>query len=78
LAGPDTLGISWREKSPDLAEAINWAEVVITKGQANFYAMYTYKEHIPGHIATLFTSKCDIVTSLFHLRGKINIISLLK
>jgi uncharacterized protein with ATP-grasp and redox domains len=78
LAGPDTLGISWREMSPDLTEAIDWAEMVITKGQANFYAMYTYKDSIPGHIATLFTSKCDVVTSLFGLQGKINIISLLK
>lgn len=78
LAGPDTLGISWREKSRDLAEAIDWAELVITKGQANFYTMYTYREEIPGHIATLFTSKCDVITSLFGLQGKINIISLLK
>jgi uncharacterized protein with ATP-grasp and redox domains len=78
LAGPDTLGISWREMSPDLTEALNWAELVITKGQANFYAMYSYKDSIPGHIATLFTSKCDVVTSLFGLQGKINIISLLK
>ena len=78
LAGPDTLGISWREKSADLAEALSWAELVITKGQANFYAMYTYKDDIPGRIATLFTSKCDVVTSLFGFKGKINIISLLK
>ena len=78
LAGPDTLGISWREKSADLAEALSWAELVITKGQANFYAMYTYRDDIPGRIATLFTSKCDVVTSLFGLKGKINIISLLK
>jgi uncharacterized protein with ATP-grasp and redox domains len=78
LAGPDTLGISWREKSPELTATLNWADLVITKGQANFYAMYTYKTSIPGHIATLFTSKCDVVSSLFNLRGKVNLISLLK
>jgi uncharacterized protein with ATP-grasp and redox domains len=78
LAGPDTLGISWREMSQDLREALDWADLVITKGQANFYAMYSYKDHINGHIVTLFTSKCDVVTSFFDLQGKINIISLLK
>jgi uncharacterized protein with ATP-grasp and redox domains len=77
-AGPDTLGISWKEKSPELEDALDWAEVVVTKGQANFYAMYTYRDRIPGHIATLFRSKCDVVASLFGHRGKINIISLLK
>jgi hypothetical protein len=78
LAGPDTLGISWREKSPELEETLKWAELVVTKGQANFYAMYSHQAHISGHIATLFTSKCDVVSSLFHLRGKNNLISLLK
>ncbi len=78
LAGPDTLGISWKEKSPELDEALNWAELVITKGQANFYVMYSYKDRIPGRITTLFTSKCDVVSALFGLKSKVNIISLLK
>lgn len=78
LAGPDTLGISWKEKSSELDEALQWAELVITKGQANFYVMYSYRDSIPGRIATLFTSKCDVVSSLFGLKSKVNIISLLK
>jgi uncharacterized protein with ATP-grasp and redox domains len=77
-AGPDTLGISLEEASDELTAALQSAELIITKGQANFYAMYSAKDTLPGRIACLFTCKCDVVASLFGLQGKINIIKVLK
>jgi len=78
IAGPDTLGISWKEKSEDLTDAISEADIVITKGQANFYVFSEYKEEIPGNIFCLFTTKCDPVSSIFGFKGKINLAVQLK
>jgi len=78
IAGPDTLGISWQEKSRDLTDALNEADVVIAKGQANFYVFSEYKEEIPGDIFCLFTTKCDPVSSIFGFKGKVNLAVQLK
>jgi len=77
-AGPDTLGISLDEASDELQAALQRAELIITKGQANFYAMYAALRKLPGRIVCLFTCKCDVVANLFGLSGKINIIKVLK
>ncbi|HWU39004.1 MAG TPA: ARMT1-like domain-containing protein, partial [Candidatus Acidoferrum sp.] len=42
VAGPDTLGISWEEASPELQEAMRNARLIIAKGQANYYV---FSEH---------------------------------
>ncbi|MBU1937925.1 DUF89 family protein [bacterium] len=78
LAGPDTLGISLEEATPELTAALQNADLIITKGQANFYAMHAAKNSLPGRIVCLFTSKCDVVSMLFGLTGKVNIIKVLK
>lgn len=78
IAGPDTLGISWREKSKDLTDALNEASIVITKGQANFYVFSEYKKEISGNIFCLFTTKCDPVSSIFGFKGKVNLAVQLK
>ncbi|MEA3431084.1 MAG: ARMT1-like domain-containing protein [candidate division WOR-3 bacterium] len=78
IAGPDTLGISWKEKSKDLADAISETDIVITKGQANFYVFSEYKEEIPGNIFCLFTTKCEPVSGIFGSKGKINLAVQLK
>lgn len=78
IAGPDTLGISWKEKSRDLTDALNRADIIITKGQANFYVFSEYKEELPGNIFCLFTTKCAPVSSIFDFKGKINLAVQLK
>jgi uncharacterized protein with ATP-grasp and redox domains len=77
-AGPDTLGISLDEASKELRTALQRAELIITKGQANFYAMYAARDQLPGRIACLFTCKCDVVAGVFGLNGKVNIMKVLK
>jgi len=76
--GPDTLGISWEEKSEDLSHAFNQASLVIAKGQANFYVFSEYKDSIGGNIFCLFTTKCDTVAKLFGFKGKVNLAVQLK
>jgi len=64
-AGPDTLGISMDEASPRLREELARADLVITKGQANFYLAYGYRESLVPAVACLLTTKCDVISGKF-------------
>jgi len=77
LAGPDTLGISLYEMSSELKEAFQVADLIIAKGQANYYALTEYKTKVPGRIACLFRTKCEIVSSHMSETGKINVATLI-
>jgi uncharacterized protein with ATP-grasp and redox domains len=64
-AGPDTLGISMEEASPRLRDELARADLVLTKGQANFYLAYGYRESLAPAVACLLTTKCDVISSKF-------------
>ena len=72
LAGPDTLGISLSEMSNQLKQELQTADLIIAKGQANYYALSEYKSKVPGKIAFLFRTKCEIVSNELGEEGKIN------
>lgn len=73
LAGPDTLGISLDEMSDQLKRELQTADLVIAKGQANYYALTEYRSKVPGKIAFLFRTKCEIVSNDLGETGKINV-----
>ena len=77
LAGPDTLGISLNEMSDQLKRELQTADLVIAKGQANYYALTEYSSKVPGKIACLFRTKCEIVSNELGETGKINVAILL-
>jgi len=64
-AGPDTLGISWEEKSPELDHALFHSDLIISKGQANFYLFSDYQKVIKKPVMCLLTTKCPYVSSYF-------------
>lgn len=78
ITGPDTLGISFDGMSCELEGAIKKVDLILTKGQANFYVMEEHRSEIGAPIACLFSTKCDHVSSYFNLAGKVNIATLLK
>lgn len=78
VTGPDTLGISFHEMSCELEGAMKKSDLIVTKGQANFYVMEEHKSEIGPPIACLFSTKCNHVSSYFNLTGKINIATLLR
>ena len=77
LAGPDTLGISLNEMSDQLKRELQTADLVIAKGQANYYALTEYRSKVPGKIACLFRTKCELVSNDLGETGKINVAILL-
>jgi uncharacterized protein with ATP-grasp and redox domains len=64
-AGPDTLGISLEEATPRLREELAGADLVVTKGQANFYLAYGCREALGPAVACLLTTKCDAISERF-------------
>lgn len=74
-AGPDTLGISWEEMSNDLREELKSADMIISKGQANFYVLSEHLKELPK-IVFLLTTKCDYVSNFFGFNGKGSVIKL--
>lgn len=74
-AGPDTLGISWEEMSGELREELKKADIIISKGQANFYVLSEHLKELPK-VVFLLTTKCDYASEFFGFRGKGSVISL--
>ncbi len=74
LAGPDTLGISLNEITPELKKALKEADLIVSKGQANYYVLTEYIKETPARIAFLFSNKCEPVANTLGLTGKNNIV----
>jgi hypothetical protein len=69
-AGPDTLGISWEEASPELREAMEKASLIVAKGQANYYVFSEHRAKLPGEVFCLFTIKCQPVADVIGVQPK--------
>jgi uncharacterized protein with ATP-grasp and redox domains len=69
-AGPDTLGISWEEASPELREAMRSARLIIAKGQANYYVFSEHKAELSAEVFCLFTIKCQPVAEAIGAQPK--------
>ncbi len=70
LAGPDTLGISWEEASPDLRQALGEARLIIAKGQANYYVLSEHRAEIRAEVFCLFTIKCQPVADVLGVKPR--------
>jgi len=68
-AGPDTLGISWEEMGDELRQELRRSDLIISKGQANFYVLSEHLHELPP-VVFLLTTKCDYVSKLFGFSGK--------
>jgi uncharacterized protein with ATP-grasp and redox domains len=79
VAGPDTLGISFKEMSAELAAALSHADMIIAKGQANYYVLSEFgAQYAKATIACLFTAKCTHVWQRFGCTEKASIAAIIK
>ena len=72
LAGPDTLGISLEEMSPELAHELETADLILAKGQANYYVLSEYVKQHRRPVVSLFSSKCHAGPGVFGAELKVN------
>lgn len=64
-ASSDTLGISWEEMGPRMHELINKVELIISKGQANYYVFSLHRKEIKPPIFFLLKTKCAYISRTF-------------
>jgi len=77
-AGPDTLGISWEEMTPQMRKLMNDVHLIVSKGQANYYVLITHKASIKPSIFFLLKTKCSYISKHFGYNQKsINVAKLL-
>jgi len=80
LTGPDTLGLPpSHEMSASLRAAFETASLIISKGQANYYALSELHGDLPGRVFCLLRTKCHPVAATlgFPGRSRINVAVLL-
>jgi len=73
LAGPDTLGVSFKEMSQEFRSELSSTDLIIAKGQANYYVFSEHKDEVNCPIVCLFRTKCHIVSSVFGYKNNISI-----
>lgn len=79
LSGPDTLGVSFKEMTDECKNALKNADVVIAKGQANFYVLSEFGAQFPDAVLiSLFVTKCRHISGLFGQKEKVNIAAVIK
>ncbi len=77
-SGPDTLGVIMEEISQELLDALESSDLVISKGQANFYFFSRYPNVTKAPVACFFTTKCAPVSRCFKKSGKIAVAKIIK
>ena len=79
LSGPDTLGLPLDEMSEALRAELRRAEMVISKGQANYYACSELVRDYPAAFFCLLRTKCSVAArSLDLTHPRANVATLLK
>ncbi len=75
--GPDTLGMTFEEMSGEFRDEVARSDLVLGKGQANFYAFCQYRNEFPKNVATLLRTKCNVINRLFDGTENISIAALI-
>ena len=75
--GPDTLGMTFEEMSEEFRDEVERSDLVLGKGQANFYAFCQYRNKFPKNVATLLRTKCNVINRLFDWTENISIVALI-
>ena len=58
--GPDTLGLPLDEMSPEMLAALHSTDLIISKGQANFYACSELARGLRADVFCLLRTKCSV------------------
>lgn len=77
VACPDTLGVSFDEMTPEFKKQLETSDLIISKGQANFYVFSEYKDTLEAPVVCLLRTKCRVVSKLFGYDENINIATVL-
>lgn len=77
-SGSDTLGIIFEQSDPKVIDLIKTADIVIGKGQANFYTLYDKIDELKGNVVSIMYTKCDLVSKIFGSNKNGGVVHVLK
>ena len=69
LTGPDTLELPLDEMSPDLQTKLDQADLVVSKGQANYYACSELVRRVDAGFMCILCTKCAIAAESLGLKN---------
>ena len=78
LRRPRHIGNFVGRKIPELDQALKNADLIVSKGQANFYLFSDYKKELSCPVMCLLTTKCPYVSSYFKKTELISVAKMLK
>jgi uncharacterized protein with ATP-grasp and redox domains len=73
VSGPDTLGISFAEMTDEMRAAIAGADLIVAKGQANFYVMDDRPPQVRVPVFCLLRTKCPVVSRHLGFERLVNV-----
>lgn len=76
--GPGEVGLVWEEASAEVKGKLEVVDLIVSKGQANVYALHDREKEILKPMFCLFRTQCDPVAEQFGAKGRVTIMKVWK
>lgn len=76
--GAGEIGMVWEEAAPELKGKLEVVDLIVSKGQANVYALHDREKEILKPMYCLFRTQCDPVAEVFGHKGRVTVLKVWK
>lgn len=76
--GAGEVGLVWEEASSDLKGKLEVVDLIVSKGQANVYALHDREKEILKPMFCLFRTQCDPIAEAFGQKGRVTVLKVWK
>lgn len=76
--GRGEIGLVWDEAASDLKGKLEVVDLIVSKGQANVYALHDREKEILKPMFCLFRTMCDPAAELFGRTGRVTVLKVWK
>ena len=76
--GTGEIGLVWEDLSADLKGKLEVVDLIVSKGQANVYALHDREKEILKPMYCLFRTQCDPIAEAFGQKGRVTVLKVWK
>lgn len=76
--GAGEVGVVWEEASRDFKGKLEVVDLIVSKGQANVYALHDREKEILKPMFCLFRTQCDPIAEVFGQKGRVTVLKVWK
>lgn len=76
--GSGEIGMVWEDAAPELKGKLEVVDLIVSKGQANVYALHDREKEILKPMYCLFRTQCDPVAEVFGHKGRVTVLKVWK